>query len=204
MAGRISSKVALFVAIALITMMFAGCDVVQQAQQTYNLTKCDFRIQSVQNITLAGINVQNYKSIKDLNIADGIKLTAAVAKSSFPLSLQLNLEGKNPNTTSAGLNKIDYILLIDDIQMTAGSVDKSFTIPPNNGTTIIPMMFTFDLKQVLQGKSLDAILNFGFNLAGVGNKPTRIKIKLKPSIRVGMTEIQYPGYLTVGTEFGGQ
>ena len=179
-----------------------GCDVIQQAQQAATLTKCDFRIRSAENIKVAGINVQNYQSVKDLNIADLAKLTRAVAQSSFPLSLQLNLEGRNPNTTSAGLNKIDYILFIDDIQMTTGSLAKSFVIPPNNGSTIIPLQFNLDLKKILQGKTLDAMMNFGFNLAGVGNKPTRISIKLKPTINVGARQLVYPGYITVGTNFG--
>jgi hypothetical protein len=187
------------VVIPLATIAVNSCDVVQQAQQAINLTNCDFRIRTVENITVAGLNVQAYKSVKDLNIADMAKLTMAAAKPTFPLSLQLNLEGRNPNTTSAGLNKIDYILLIDDIQ---SSLVKSFVIPPNNSTTIIPMQLTFDLKKVLQGKSLDAIMNFGFNLAGVGNKPTRIKIKLKPTIMIGPTQLEYPGYITVGAEFG--
>ncbi len=190
-------------AVAVMLTFFAGCDVVQQAQQAVNLVNCDFRIRTVENITLAGVNIQQYKSVKDLNFADVAKITAAAAKQTFPLSLKLNLEGRNPNAASAGLNRIDYILLIDDIQMTEGSLTQSFVIPPNNGTTIIPMQLTFDLKKVLQGKSLDAVINFGFNLAGAGNKPTRIKIRLRPTIMVGPTELQYPGYITVGTEFGG-
>lgn len=197
-------KIGLFKFAAVVALLFTGCDVTQQLQQVYNLTNCEFRIRSADNINLAGVNVQNYKSINDLNIADVIKLTAALTQPSFPLSLQLNLEGRNPNTTSAGLNRIDYILLIDNIQMTTGSLAKSFVIPPNNGSTIIPLQFTIDLKKALQGKSLDAIKNFGFNLAGVGNKPTRISISLKPTIMVGTTQLQYPGYITVGTDFGGK
>jgi LEA14-like dessication related protein len=202
MKGKIPKNMMRIGATALMAMTITGCDVVQQAQQAVNLTNCDFRILSVQNIMVAGINVQNYKSIKDLSITDLSKVTVAATKPTFPLSLQLNLEGRNPNASSAGLNKIDYILFIDNIQMTAGSLLKSFVIPPNNGTTVIPLQLSVDLKQALQGKSLDAIMNFGFNLAGVGNKPTRITIKLKPTILIGPTELVYPGYITVGTEFG--
>ena len=204
MARRIHYRIALLFATALFSLAFTGCEVLEQAQQAINLKNCDFRIRSVQNITVAGINVQNIKSVSDLKLTDAAKLTAAVAGSSFPLSLTLNLEGRNPNASSAGLNKIDYILFIDDIQMTAGNLAKSFTIPPNNGTTVIPMQFSVNLKEVLQGKSLDAIINFGLNLAGVGNKPTRVSMKVKPTILIGMTELEYPGYITVGTEFGGQ
>ena len=193
----------------LLLLLFAmvipyhSCDVAHQTQSAVNLAKCEFRIRSVENINLAGISIQNTASIKNLNITDAAKIMAAMGGSTLPLSLQLNFEGKNPNTTSAGLNKLDWILFIDDIQMTSGSLDRAFTIPPNNGMAIIPIQVGMDLKQALKGKSLDAIVNFGFNLAGVGNKPTRIKAKLKPTIMIGNYPLSYPGYITVNTEFSG-
>jgi hypothetical protein len=57
------------------------------------------------------------------------------------------------------------------------------------------------LKQVLSGKSANAMLNFCMNLAGVGNTPTRFKIKLKPTIIIAGTALTYPGYITVNTEY---
>jgi LEA14-like dessication related protein len=189
--------------ILFLTLPYQGCDVAQQAQQATNLMNCDFRVLSVENINLAGINIQNMTSIKNLNLTDGAKIMAAIGGGTFPLSLTVNIQGKNPNTSPAGLNKLDWILFIDDIQMTSGSVTKAFTIPPNNGTTVIPIQVGLDLKKILQGKSLDAIMNFGFNLAGTGNKPTRIKAKLKPTIMIGTYPLSYPGYITVNTEFSG-
>jgi hypothetical protein len=187
----------------IIVVPFHGCDVAQQAQQAANLVNCDFRVLSVENINLAGINIQNKSSIKNLNLSDAAKIMTAIGGSALPLSLTLNFEAKNPNSSPAGLNKLLWILFIDDIQMTSGSVDKAFTIPPNSGTAIIPIQVGIDLKQVLKGKSLDAIVNFGFNLAGMGNKPTRIKAKLKPTIMIGNHPLSYPGYISVNTEFSG-
>jgi hypothetical protein len=188
---------------ALFFMPFNGCDVAQQAQQATNLVNCDFCVHSVENINLAGINIQNLTSIKKLNLSDAAKIMTAVGDDSFPLSLKLNFMAKNPNSSPAGLNKLEWILFIDDMEMTSGLVDKTFTIPPNNGTAMIPIQVGIDLKQLLKGKSLDAIINFGFNLAGVGNKPTRIKAKLKPTIMIGNYPLTYPGYISVNTEFSG-
>jgi hypothetical protein len=202
MINLLRPAVVLFLAIIFL-LPNQGCDVTQQAQQATNLAKCDFRIRSVENINLAGIYIQNINSIRNLNLTDAAKIMAAMGGSTFPLSLQLNFEGKNPNSTVAGLNRLEWILFIDDIQMTSGMVDKAFTIPPNNGIAIIPIQVGMDLKQALKGKSLDAIVNFGFNLAGVGNKPTRIKAKLKPTIMIGNYPLTYPGYISVTTEFSG-
>jgi LEA14-like dessication related protein len=186
-----------------IVVPFHGCDVARQAKKATNLVNCDFRVLSAEHINLAGISIQNSSSIKSLNLTDAAKIMTAIGGTTLPLSLILNIEAKNPNSLPAGLNKLQWILFIDDIQMTSGSVDEAFTIPPDNGTAIIPIQVGLDLKQVLKGKSLEAIVNFGFNLAGVGNKPSRIKVKLKPTIMIGNHPLTYPGYISVTTEFSG-
>ncbi|MFH1936413.1 MAG: LEA type 2 family protein, partial [Bacteroidota bacterium] len=160
-------------------------------------------IQSVTNINLAGVSVEHISDVKQLTWSDAQKLMVALTKPAFPLTFQLNMDAKNPNTTTAGLNNLDYIVFIDDIQMTSGTLNQPISIPPNNGIASIPMQLTVDLKQVFQGKSADAILNFAMNLIGSGGEPTRFKVKLKPYILVNGSPLSYPGYITVKTKFSG-
>ena len=80
-------------------------------------------------------------------------------------------------------------------------MQQNIQIPANGGTSIIPLTIGINLKEALKDKSGDAIANFGLNLAGAGNKPTRITLKAKPSIMVNGRSIAYPGYLTVENEF---
>jgi LEA14-like dessication related protein len=174
----------------------------QQVSQMNNLTKCDFRLESVQHLNLAGVNVQNVKKVSDLNMLDAANLAAAISSQKFPLDFTLNIEVKNPNTAAAGMSQIDWILFIDDIEMTRGILDQQITIPENNGTANIPMNMHIDLQQALSGKSAEAVINFGMNLAGAGNKPTRFTLQMKPTITIGGFPIAYPGYLNVKTEFG--
>jgi hypothetical protein len=198
-----SKKILLIASISFLAI-FTSCDVLNQVTQMSNLTKCDFRLESVQQLTLAGINVQNVKKISDLNMFDAAKIASAVASQQFPLDFTLNVEAKNPNASVAGMTRVDWILLIDDIEMTRGILDKQVTIPANNGSVIIPMQMHIDLHKALSGKSADAVLNFGMNLAGSGNKPTRFTLQMKPTITVNGFPITYPGYLNVKTEFSGQ
>ncbi len=187
----------------LIVVPFQGCDVARQAQQVSNLVNCDFRIRSVENVNLAGVAIQNIRSVTDLSMTDVARIMAAFTAPTFPLSLQVNIEGKNPNTGAAGLNRLDWILFIDDIQMASGLLNRSFTIPAK-GTAIIPVEVGVDLKKVLSGKSATAMLNFCMNLAGAGGTPTRFKIQLKPTIVVGGTALRYPGYITINTSYSGK
>ncbi len=194
------NKLILLVSVTLIFLV-ASCDVVNQVSQMSNLAKCDFRLESVQKLRLAGVNVQEVNKLSDLSMFDAGKLAVAATSQQFPLDFTLNIEARNPNPTAAGMTQIDWILLIDDIEMTRGILDNQVTIPGNNGTTIIPMQMHVDLKKALSGKSADAVINFGLNLAGAGNTPTRFTLQLKPTININGFPVTYPGYLNVRTEF---
>ncbi len=190
-----------FLLFCLMPFLIGSCDVAQQAQQAANLANCDFRIRSVEKVELAGVRFQHINTVGDLSITDAARVMAAFASPSFPLSLQLNLEGRNPNARPAGLNRMEWMLYIDDIKMTTGVLDKPFLIPAA-GNANIPVQIAFDLKTVMSGKSADALIRFCLNLAGVGSEPTRFKIMLKPTIMIGQTPLRYPGYITVRTKYG--
>lgn len=200
MIRKLIMPVALFL---VLSMLFTGCEVTRQAKLASNLANCDFRIRSVEKVNLAGVELQDVKSVSDLGISEMAQIMAGFASPILPLSLQLNLEGRNPNATDAGLNRLEWILFIDEIQMASGILDKPFTIPAL-GTTNIPVDVGLDLKPVLSGKSGTIMLNFCMNLAGVGNTPTRFRIKLRPTIMVAGRALKYPGYITVNTTYSGK
>ena len=181
-------------------LVFSGCSITRQAKQASALANCDFRIQTVDNISLAGIDFQNVHSITDLGLTDLGKILAGFAAPVFPLSFRMNLEGRNPNTREAGLQKIEWILYIDDVQMTSGFLDHPFLIPPK-GSAVIPVEMAFDLKKVFSGKSAETIIKYCLNLAAGSNTPIRFKIKLKPTILVGTAALKYPGYITINTVY---
>lgn len=197
---RYLNKVLFFLAIGVMLFM-SSCDVLQQVSQMANLTRCQFRLTEVQQLTLSGINIQNIKKTSDLNIMDYGKLINAVATNNFPLDFVLNLEAKNPNPSPAGMNKLEWILFIDDIEMTRGNLNRQISIQGNNGVSVIPLNMHFDLKKVLANKSADAIVNFAMNLAGAGNQPTRFMLKVKPTINVGGVDLAYPDFINVKTSF---
>lgn len=165
------------------------------------LAKCDFRLKTVENTNLAGVNIQRVQKLSDLNFIDAARISAAMTGKELPLTFTLNVEARNPNATPASMQRIDWILLIDDIEMANGTNTQQVLIPANQGTIIIPLQISSDLKKSLTGKSGNAILNFAFNLGGAGNTPSRISLKAKPTILIGSFPLAYPGYITVTQEF---
>jgi len=184
------------IAILFVLFAFTSCGVVKQIKQVTNMASCDFKLINVEDVRVAGISLENKKSIGDLSLTDATRLAQAAVANSFPLTFMLNVEAHNPNDQIAGLNTLEWTLYIDDIEMVSGVNAVPISIPAK-GTTVIPLAIDVELQKVLTGRSGQAIMNFGFNLAGENGVPTRIKLKAKPTILVGNFPISYPGYITV-------
>jgi LEA14-like dessication related protein len=185
--------VIIFIAIAMVSC--------KQLQELTNLAKCDFKLKSVDNIQLAGVNIEKMQRLSQVNALDVVKLTSAYMSKNLPLNFNLNVDARNPNPSKAALTALDWILEIDNIEMTRGILNNRIEIAPNGGVSTIPMTMNFDLFKVLTGKTKDAVLNFAFNLSGNGSAPTRITLKARPTVMVGSIPIQYPGYISIKNTF---
>ena len=192
-------RVALAIGLAA---LFTGCALLEQFRQLSAFTRCEFRLVSVENQTLAGIRIAGKRSPRDFGLRDAARFGTAVAGGALPLAFTLNVEVRNPNAGAAAMNRMAWILLIDDIEMTRGEVEARVEVPPN-GTAPLPLAMEVDLRQVMTGQSLDAMVNLAFNVAGEGTRPTRVSLRVRPSIMVAGQSMDFPDYITVTAEYGG-
>lgn len=165
------------------------------------LGKCEFRLATLEDPEMAGVDVSQIRSFTDLSLVDMGMISASFLKGALPLSYTLNVEVRNPNPAMAALNGLEYLAFIDDVEVASGQLDRRIEIPANGGVTTIPLRLSTDLMNIMKKDSRQALVNFGLNLADAGNRPTRVSIKVKPTILVGAIEINYPGYFTVKHDF---
>lgn len=183
-----------------ILILASSCRTVRELKA---LAKCQFRIASVGNTQLAGINVQNIRTFSDLSFAQAGKITSSYMSGNLPLTFTLNVQAKNPNDELAALNRLEWIALFDDIELLNGVVNQRVAIQPNGGVASIPLQVSCNLRKVLSKLQKDKALSSPFELADERNRPKRVSLKLKPSITIGKKgrSIPYPGYITVKKEF---
>ncbi len=104
------------VAVSLIFIfILPSCTVLQQVGEMKMLQKCEFRIGSVTEITLAGVNISRMQNYSQLHIPDAIEIVSAMMSNELPLSFILNLEVKNPNDQRASLNRMEWTVFIDEL-----------------------------------------------------------------------------------------
>lgn len=189
-----------FILLLAAVLLFGSCRTIRELK---TLSKCEFRIQSVVNTQLAGINIQNIRNFSDLNFSQGARITSAYMSGNLPLTFTLNVQVRNPNTQLAALNKLEWIALFDQTELVNGTVNQRVAVAPNGGVATLPLNISCNLKSVLNRLKKDKLLNSGFELANERKEPKRLALKLKPSITIGKKgkSIPYPGYITVKKDF---
>ncbi len=190
------------IALLGLVLTIVSCDVAQTALSTLSLTQCEYKYKSISGLTLGGINLQNATSLSSVNplALAGLVSSFSSKSGSLPLQFTLNLDVKNPGYQTAMLNGLAYILEIDGVEMTTGSVDSKMQVAPGQ-ISQLPINLNFDLKKAMSGQSADAIKNLAFNFAGIGDKASNVTVKLKPTLVIGGQTLASP-YIPVSFSYG--
>ncbi len=128
------------IAILVLSATLSSCAILEEIMSMAAITKCEFSFHSAQDPVISGIDVARVQSFTDLTFFDGQKVVANILQKKLPFGITTNVEVKNPGTTLAAVNYIDWIAFIDDIQITTGRIEQRVEIQPNGGTAIVPMV----------------------------------------------------------------
>lgn len=186
--------------VAFFTLFFlAGCGG-SGLSGMYNIARCEYKYNSISNLSLSGINLSN--GISPLQ-APRILAVLAGGTSSIPMNFTLNLDVKNPNATTAALSGLQYIINIDNIQFTTGQVKQNMNIA-SGATQRLPLQIGFDLGTLMQRESKSAVQNITKNFIGIGSDKSNVSVQIKPTFVVGGQSITSPIYFPVNFSFGGK
>lgn len=191
-------------------LLLTSCSALQDIQKAVtNLSRCKFKLDSVNNFQLVGIRLADKKNVSDLSVGDGVKLAAAFAKDEFPASFTLNVAAVNPNDGTGGtpqaaatLTSFAWTLIIDNTLTINGDISDPITIPGTGQQAIIPLQMNLDLARFFKDKGYESLVNLALAIGGVNGSPSRITLRAKPRLRTSFGEITYPGMIDiVDTEF---
>ena len=185
---------------ACVILLFSGCEAVKELGNTYNMVNCTYDYNSVGNLRIGGMDLS-----RGVNWTMLPKVTALLTgfQQSVPLDFTLNLDVNNPGTHTAAMHGLEYILTIDDIQFTTGSVNQSLTIPAG-GKQVLPLTIGLDLATLLKSDAGSTVLNTTKNFIGIGDTASKVSLKIRPTFLINGTPIKLPTYIPVNFSFGGK
>ena len=186
----------------LLILGLSRCGISEQVQQAKAFKDADIRLASVEQATVAGIDVLKVRQPGDISTLDKARLAAGYASGNLPLRMRLNLEIRNPNYEMAALNELDYIALIDGKQVATGRTTERIEVAPNGGVAIAPLTLESNLREAMGEQSGESLINFALGLADRDQQPMRLTLRLRPTfITNSGRRIAPAGYINVDKEF---
>ena len=190
------SKLKKTLMILFVMMGLASCDVLNQVAQMANLVNCNFDFNSVNQIEMLGVNLSRGMTRENLNATQLLSLANAIMKQQLPVSFNVNVNVKNPNSIAAAMTKMDYILTLNGKQVVSTTMNNGINVPANS-SSVVTIPITTDLFQLFSGESADAIVNLAFKLAGASSNPVNVGLKVKPYISIKGQQLAYPDFISM-------
>ncbi len=185
-----------FLAAGMATLTFASCSTMKslgdQIVSIANLANCEYSMKNANNVSVAGVKLSDVTN-GNISVMDIAKLTTAIVNKNVPLTMDVNVDVKNPTATAAALTAMDWIMYIDGVEMATGVSTKAYTIDQNSTTTVTLPVST-DIFKVCN--NLDAVKNLVQSFTEDG-KSSQIGLKIKPSLNVAGVMIPMPDYITI-------
>ncbi|MCK8490763.1 hypothetical protein M0L20_02800 [Spirosoma sp. RP8] len=195
-------KKGIIVLLAVLPLLLSRCSVNQQLSQAKALGDCRYTIASADSVFLAGTDIREFRKLEDLNPARFPRLAAGLLTRNVPLDARINLDITNPTNKLAGINQLEYKVILAGQELFNGFLNQRIEVQPGGGRTRIPVRLNANAYQLLtDAKTRDAFTQLVQNLSGSsGTQPSKLTIKIKPTLALGNKAVNYPGYITIDQE----
>ncbi len=175
-----------------IFLTFSGC---RTFREFGALSKCQFRNKDFGKMEIGGLNLLRYNSVQDVDFIKAGEIALKLSQQAeMPFVVTFNVEVKNDHEKLAALERMDWILEVDNKDVINGTSTERFEVQPLS-TNVLPITTSFDIKKILGKGSLDGIFAL---VQGRNEEDSRIRLKIKPRFRIAGIRIGYPGYIKIG------
>jgi len=174
-----------------------------------NLQRLKFKIGSVSNFKLLGIDLGGKAGISDFTPSDVLKLGQSYTSHKLPVEFVMDVLAINPNDgtggsprTSSTLLGLECRLLIDGKPTIMGNIDQPVEIPGTGQESVIPLRLSLDLLEFFGDRRYDDLLGLALAIGGRSGSPARLSLDAQPTVSTPLGPITYPGrVIIISTDF---
>lgn len=176
--------------------LLSGCALNQKAQIAA-LGKFNYDVTSVQNMRIAGRDINSFETGGGVSLSSLPGLAMALLTKDLPLEATVNLQMTNPTSTITKINEFKYLIEMDGKPLFEGSVNENINLAQGQ-SMVVPLTFSANLFGVAKEKGIESVLSDIFTR----KSDAFLALKIKPSVKIGGKNYFYPGYITVDKDFG--
>ncbi len=189
-----------------ILLLSFSCTVFKQVE---NISRLKFRLNSIGNFKIMGVDISNKNSARDFNVFDATKFLNGITQGTLPVSFNVNIDALNPNHGGGNPRQdLDIVnfkwrLFIDDKETINGNIPHPISVPGKGEATTFAIGMELDLYKFFRERGFvvdsygDALIDLALKLGGLGDSPHRITIKAQPTVRSVFGNLTYPGEIDI-------
>jgi hypothetical protein len=174
-----------------------------------NLQRLKFKIGSVRNFRLLGLDISGKSKLSEFNALDAFRLLESYRTQKLPVDFVVDVLAVNPNDgtggsrkTSSTLTGLECRLLIDDKPTIVGNIDEPVEIPGTGQESVIPIRLSLDLLEFFGDKRYEDLVAMALAIGGKSGSAARLSLDAQPTVSTPLGPITYPGRVTIiSTEF---
>ncbi|MFT4032015.1 MAG: hypothetical protein QM669_06315 [Siphonobacter sp.] len=194
-------KTLIFCSLLITVFTLTRCGVNKQIAEAKTLGECKYNIVSADSIYLAGIDIRQFRTFEALNPLRYPQLSAGLLQRNVPLDAHINLDIANPTSRMAAINQLEYRILLTNKELANGFINQRIVVEPGAHTRVPVKLSTNAFQLLSDAATRDAFIQLVQNLAGNNSvKPSKLTIKIKPTLAIGNKQVNYPGYITIDQE----
>jgi len=160
------------------------------------LKNCEFRLERLESMKIDGIKISKFHSINDLGIMNATKILQDLSKGSLSSEFDVILNVNNPNNSMASMEKFDYMVLLDENEVITGSLNDRIEIPANKSIEF-PLSASVNVSKLTKQNTISELMELANSLSDKNAIEKRVRIKVKPYVRIGKKALKYPGFFDI-------
>lgn len=169
-----------------------------------NLQRLKFKIGSVRDFRLMGLDISAKSKLTDFSAVDILNVAQSYKAKKLPVEFVMDVLAVNPNDGTGGTRKtvstltgLECRLLIDDKPTVTGNIDRPVEIPGTGQESVIPLRLSLDLLEFFADKRYEDLVGLALAIGGRNGSATRLALDAQPTVSTPIGPITYPGRLTV-------
>jgi hypothetical protein len=169
-----------------------------------NLQRLKFKIGSIRDFRLLGLDLSGKSKLADFSATDILKVAQSYSAKKLPVEFVMDVLAINPNDGTGGTRKtastltgLECRLLIDDKPTITGDIDSPVEIPGTGQESVIPLRLSLDLLEFFGGQRYEDLVAMALAIGGKNGSATRLSLDAQPTVSTPLGPITYPGRITI-------
>jgi hypothetical protein len=151
--------------------------VTAEARENQAYGQMQYRLNFMDEAKLGGQDILFVRQANDLTSAQQAQLQTALKKGKLPLQLKMRVYARNPSPENLQLKQLDYKLLLDGKELTAGTTSPNTTLEASAIETL-PVTVDLNVKPSLLNGSTPAA--FASGLTDFTSANRRLTMTIRP------------------------